>query len=55
MTPSNILYLSHGGGPFPLLGEPSHQHMVEQLKAVKNTFHLIFELLTIEKKANIKS
>ena len=33
-TPSNILYLSHGGGPFPLLGEPSHQHMVEQLKAV---------------------
>ncbi|OFC72602.1 DODA-type extradiol aromatic ring-opening family dioxygenase [Alteromonas confluentis] len=37
MTPSNILYLSHGGGPFPLLGEPSHQHMVEQLKAVTAT------------------
>lgn len=24
----NILYLSHGGGPLPLLGEPTHQDLV---------------------------
>ncbi len=30
----NIIYLSHGGGPFPLLGEPSHQSMVDQLSGI---------------------
>ena len=28
------LYLSHGGGPLPLLGDPGHQYMVESLQAL---------------------
>lgn len=28
----DILYLSHGGGPLPLLGEPGHQKLVEYLQ-----------------------
>lgn len=31
---SNILYISHGGGPRPLLGDAGHQEMVEQLKVI---------------------
>ena len=32
--PNNIksLFLSHGGGPLPLLGDPGHQHMIESLR-----------------------
>ncbi|BDY05763.1 class III extradiol ring-cleavage dioxygenase [Ferrimonas sp. YFM] len=30
-------YLSHGGGPMPLLGDPGHQQMVDRLKAVAQT------------------
>jgi len=29
--PANVFFLSHGGGPLPLLGEPSHKDMVETL------------------------
>jgi aromatic ring-opening dioxygenase catalytic subunit (LigB family) len=29
---AQILYLSHGGGPLPLLGDPSHQAMVEFMR-----------------------
>ncbi|MEM8640888.1 MAG: class III extradiol ring-cleavage dioxygenase [Cyanobacteria bacterium P01_G01_bin.54] len=29
-----ILYLSHGGGPLPLLADPGHQEMVENLQAI---------------------
>lgn len=28
------LFLSHGGGPLPLLGDPAHQQMVECLKKI---------------------
>ena len=28
----NIVYLSHGGGPLPILGDPSHQKMVSFLR-----------------------
>ncbi len=28
------LYLSHGGGPLPLLGDPGHQFMVESLQTL---------------------
>ncbi len=35
MTNSNrILFLSHGGGPLPLLGDPDHQDMVQCLKNI---------------------
>ncbi|MEO9273473.1 class III extradiol ring-cleavage dioxygenase [Marinomonas sp. 5E14-1] len=30
----NIVYLSHGGGPMPLLNEPSHDEMIQTLKAI---------------------
>jgi aromatic ring-opening dioxygenase catalytic subunit (LigB family) len=29
----DILYVSHGGGPMPLLGDPSHRDMVDRLRA----------------------
>lgn len=29
-----VLFVSHGGGPMPLLGEPGHQEMVELLQSV---------------------
>ncbi len=29
---NNIIYISHGGGPLPLLGDPDHQEMVSTLK-----------------------
>ncbi|MDC0612438.1 dioxygenase [Vibrio sp.] len=28
------LYISHGGGPMPLLGDPGHQEMVDHLKMI---------------------
>jgi len=30
-TTTDVLYISHGGGPMPLLGDPGHQDMVDQL------------------------
>lgn len=32
MTRGAVIALSHGGGPLPLLGDPSHRHIVESLK-----------------------
>jgi 4,5-DOPA dioxygenase extradiol len=29
---TNVLYISHGGGPLPLLGDEGHKEMVESLK-----------------------
>lgn len=29
-----VLYLSHGGGPLPLLGDPLHQEMVDNLQVI---------------------
>lgn len=34
MTKSPVLYLSHGGGPLPLLGDARHKEMVHFLKEV---------------------
>ena len=33
-TSTEVLYLSHGGGPMPLLGDLGHQEMVQRLKEV---------------------
>jgi len=30
----SVLYISHGGGPLPLLGEPSHKEMIAGLKNI---------------------
>lgn len=32
--PGTVLFLSHGGGPLPLLGDPSHQELVDFLQNV---------------------
>lgn len=32
--PGSILYLTHGGGPWPLLGEPRHQELIAFLTSV---------------------
>jgi hypothetical protein len=31
-TLSPVLFIPHGGGPLPLLGDPEHQQMVEFLQ-----------------------
>jgi 4,5-DOPA dioxygenase extradiol len=32
--PSSVLYLSHGGGPLPLLGDKGHQNMIDVIREV---------------------
>ncbi len=34
MQQANIIYLSHGGGPLPLLGDAKHQSLIKTLKAL---------------------
>lgn len=33
-TPCSAIFISHGGGPLPLLGDPAHQAMVENLQHI---------------------
>lgn len=33
-TEPSAIYLSHGGGPLPVLGDPDHREMVEHLRAI---------------------
>jgi len=33
-SPGSILFIPHGGGPLPLLGDPGHQTMVDFLQSV---------------------
>lgn len=34
---ARILYIPHGGGPLPLMGEPSHQSIVEYLQSTESS------------------
>jgi 4,5-DOPA dioxygenase extradiol len=34
---SSVLYLSHGGGPLPLLGDKGHQNMIDFIRTVTPT------------------
>lgn len=34
MTQHQVLFVSHGGGPLPLLGDPQHQELVAQLEGI---------------------
>ena len=34
---SSVLYLSHGGGPLPLLGDKGHQNMIDFIRNVTPT------------------
>jgi len=37
MSNNSILYLSHGGGPLPLLGEPGHKNLITFIQQVTPT------------------
>lgn len=36
MSNTRVLFLSHGGGPLPLLADPAHQQMVDCLQSIAN-------------------
>lgn len=42
-----ILFLSHGGGPLPLLGDPGHQEIVDCLKSLSTKLHKPAAILVI--------
>lgn len=44
---TNIVYLSHGGGPMPLLGDPQHDEMVETLKKIAGSIDKPSAILVI--------
>ena len=35
--PGSVIYLSHGGGPLPLLGDKGHQNMIDMIQEVAPT------------------
>jgi|GEM_PF-7031195 len=37
MSTVNTIFISHGGGPLPVLGDPGHAEMVSNLKQLKTT------------------
>ncbi|WP_448212431.1 DODA-type extradiol aromatic ring-opening family dioxygenase [Colwellia sp. MEBiC06753] len=43
----NIFYISHGGGPMPLLGDPKHQAMVTTLKQLAQSIRKPSAILVI--------
>lgn len=36
MNNHQVIFLSHGGGPMPLLGDKAHLEMVDCLKTISN-------------------
>ena len=34
MSKARTLFVSHGGGPLPLLGDPAHKELVDRLKQI---------------------
>jgi 4,5-DOPA dioxygenase extradiol len=45
--PSPVLYLSHGGGPLPLLGDKGHQNLVNFIREVTPTLGIPTAILVI--------
>lgn len=37
ITPAPVLYIPHGGGPLPLLGDPNHQQLVDFLQWIPSS------------------
>ena len=37
MSKAEIVFVSHGGGPMPLLGDPGHREMVQRIKEITKT------------------
>ncbi|WP_114418918.1 DODA-type extradiol aromatic ring-opening family dioxygenase [Marinospirillum perlucidum] len=57
---TDVVYISHGGGPMPLLGDPGHQEMVSQLQNLAATLEKPDAILVVsahweEKVATITS
>ena len=46
-TPSPVLYLSHGGGPLPLLGDKAHQNLINFIREVTPTLGMPSAILVI--------
>jgi 4,5-DOPA dioxygenase extradiol len=46
-TPSPVLYLSHGGGPLPLLGDKGHQNLINFIREVTPTLGMPSAILVI--------
>lgn len=44
---NTILFVSHGGGPLPLLGEPGHQALVRCLKQISGTIQRPERILVV--------
>ncbi len=42
-----VLFLSHGGGPLPLLGDPNHQEMIDGLKTIAKMLRMPSAILVI--------
>ena len=46
-TYPDILFISHGGGPLPLLGDSDHREMVERLTEIAGTLRKPSAILVI--------
>lgn len=44
---TDVLFISHGGGPMPLLGDPSHRDMVDRLKEIAGNLRKPSAILVI--------
>ncbi len=44
---AQIVYFSHGGGPLPILGDPSHQAMIDFMKKLPSRLHRPDAILVI--------
>ncbi|WP_228517785.1 hypothetical protein [Aliidiomarina indica] len=41
-TKQPVLFVSHGGGPLPLLGDPSHDDMIRKFREIREHLNLHF-------------
>lgn len=46
-TQTDVLFISHGGGPMPLLGDPGHREMVDRLTGIAGTLRKPSAILVI--------
>lgn len=46
-TDTDVLFISHGGGPMPLLGDPGHREMVDRLTELAATLRKPSAILVI--------
>jgi aromatic ring-opening dioxygenase catalytic subunit (LigB family) len=44
---ASVIYISHGGGPLPLLGDPAHQEMVAHLRQITELVEMPSAIIVI--------